>query len=69
MNELKPCPFCGKSDSLIVLDYTKICFDYTPNRYWVTCNRCGVTRSGGDDGDYFTKEEAIKAWNTRYKEE
>lgn len=53
--ELKECPFCGSSD---------ICTDRHLSRmdstFYPTCTNCGTVGKYGT-----TKEEAIKAWNTR----
>ena len=58
MNELKPCPFCNREAEITQCQY---------NDYYVTCKNCGCQL--GQDGvaynDFGTKEEAIKAWNTR----
>ena len=56
-NKLKPCPFCG--GKLLEMDR----FD---RGWFVTCYECpcrGVEGSGRG----FTREEAIKEWNTRYE--
>lgn len=55
--ELKPCPFCGKKDSVQWDDHNGI--------YYILCNAmkggCGST-SGG----YENKCETIELWNTRH---
>ena len=55
MTELKPCPFCGKTD-------TVHCF--TNPFCSVTC----VPSEGGCGGStslFFTEDEAVTAWNSR----
>ena len=53
MKELKPCPFCGSTDIWIMND----------PYFWCWCIGCGV-----ETLTYYTKEELIKAWNTRVEE-
>ena len=57
MAELKPCPFCGSE--IIEYDGT-----YVFGAWYVRCCRCGVNLP-----PFHTKEEAIKAWNTRTKKD
>ena len=68
--ELKPCPFCGKKDTLIIT------YDFSNHKTsrQVVCdwNRGGCGGSSGwreccDDND--RTKEAIEAWNTRYQED
>lgn len=56
MTELKPCPFCGKEAVLKKASFSDIVY--------VQCNnkRCAVFC--GTIGKN-TKEEAVRAWNTR----
>ena len=50
--EVKPCPFCGGMNLY-----------YAAGRFYsVECGDCG----GKVVGAYRTKEEAAKAWNTRF---
>lgn len=71
-NELKPCPFCGKTESLIVGtdeefgevgcgEYYQVCCsayqDFSTNRNDGGC--------GASSGYAFTREEAIEKWNRR----
>ena len=60
MDKLKPCPFCGKKARLGSLGGDK--------SNWLIWCKCGhaVSETGCGYGD--TKEEIIKAWNTRAKE-
>lgn len=55
-NKLKPCPFCGRENLIIIFD------DY--NNSAVFCNKCGA--EGPLKG---TEEGAIEAWNRRTEEE
>lgn len=53
MNDLKPCPFCGHTESTVRPVW----------KYWsVGCNNCAM---GGPVRD--TPEEAEDAWNERYQ--
>lgn len=56
--ELKPCPFCGRSTYLAVKEFEDA--DYVPSKYlaWVNCNNCFA--HGPEKG---TREAAIEAWN------
>ena len=51
--ELKPCPFCGEAD-------IRTDFDRREWTHYAVCYGC-FCRLEKD-----TKEEAIKAWNTRH---
>ena len=53
MDELKPCPFCGKRDMSI----------WCVVSFRVRCDWCGVK---GEKCS--TEQQAIKAWNTRVSE-
>lgn len=68
MSELKPCPFCGGEATLMCSGSSR----RTRRGWYPTClteNCPGVTEEqdeqGGTHFDYFTKAEAIAAWNTR----
>lgn len=52
-DELKPCPFCGKSLAFTNDDQTEI-------RYFVYCGHCSASTK-----NCRTVEEAIAQWNTR----
>ena len=55
-NELKPCPFCGRTDSLHIDRYQS-------NGCWwayVECTECLATGPVGK-----LKKDAIEAWNRR----
>lgn len=53
MGELKPCPFCGKTDTLRIVSFG---FE----RYGVECVGCQVKQ-----GQWHGLEVAIEAWNRR----
>lgn len=70
MNELRPCPFCGKRASLnLSKDGGKQYFDedgyvqYTDFIYLVSCEFC-FTKTG----NYARTADAIAAWNRRANE-
>ena len=54
--KLKPCPFCGGEANIMHMD------GYP---YWVYCEDCGVKVYGR----ILDKEESIRAWNRRAKDE
>ena len=64
-NELKPCPFCGKTDSLShdTLATGKERDEITNDEWSVECIRCHVGQHS-----IHTKDSAIKIWNTRSAE-
>ena len=55
MNELKPCPFCGKSKLT----------QFRDEKYGITilCTRCG-----GRIATHINHEEAVLRWNQRKSE-
>lgn len=57
MAELLPCPFCG----WIIELWTES--NRTLLKYWVECNNCDSIGPRKP-----TRQEAIKAWNTRTQE-
>ena len=58
MEELKPCHVCGATQGLYVLE------DYDSFEWYVFCDNCKTSVHS----EYaLTKEEAIKAWNTRWE--
>lgn len=71
MIELKPCPFCGETDTLVAINFNEM-YGYEKGedayhqdpRYTIVCSRmrggCGAT--GGYKKD---AELAIENWNTR----
>ena len=56
MSELKPCPFCGE-DGITKKIMSR-------ERWRVVCENCG-----GRTDDYLDRNDAIKAWNRRAKDE
>jgi Lar family restriction alleviation protein len=55
MNEVVPCPFCGKSHVTVVAGRQGV-----PAGFWVTCVTCL------SEGPWASTEaEAIVKWNTR----
>jgi len=54
--KLKPCPFCGSASIYISEKLHPL--------YIISCNGCEVQTD-----IHNPKEDAIKAWNTRAKEE
>ena len=67
MIDLKPCPFCGRKDKLIVHEIKHELDNIEISQYTVVCDASGDnTGCGGNCGyGHFTKEEAIEAWNRR----
>ena len=67
---LKPCPFCGKKDSVGIEDgYVYDDFDgyRETGDYFVRCRYCDLM-FGYDDklgGNFSTMEDAANAWNRR----
>ena len=60
MEELKPCPVCGATKGLYILE------DYHEFDWYVFCDNCKTSLSNENAQ---TKEDAIKYWNTRYERE
>jgi len=56
MDELKPCPFCGKRPKIGSLDGDE-------QNWAIWCPVCNISFETGINGN--TKEELIKKWNTR----
>ena len=65
--ELKPCPFCGRTDKLIIHEVSQRLDDTDIKQYAVVCNTSGDnTGCGANCGyEHFTKQDAIAAWNKR----
>lgn len=69
--ELKPCPFCGRTSPLEVTDSNKIdlltqsdyAFDDNPT-FAVVCNK-NKEGCGSSSGFWDTQKQAVIAWNTR----
>lgn len=59
MDELKPCPFCGDAEDLSIVRINDSA------QYWcIECESCDYNRY-----IFGTKQEVIKAWNTRPSED
>jgi len=65
--ELKPCPFCGRTDTLIIHEVSQRLDDTDIKQYTVICNTSGDNAGCGANCGYrhFTKQDAIAAWNKR----
>ena len=64
--ELKPCPFCGRVDKLIIDEIHHRLDDIVIRQYRICCSAAGDnTGCGASCGYQMTEEEAIKAWNRR----
>lgn len=72
MSELKPCPICGKTETLKISDCVaiedcdrfEICDKVTFKLIVCDYNKGGC---GTSSGYRPTKEQAIEAWNDRYE--
>ena len=58
MEQLKLCPFCGSTDTLLFHDTG--CPSETHGQYEVYCSSCGCSTKFFD-----APEEALEAWNRR----
>ena len=69
--ELKPCPFCGRTDTLIIHEVSQQLDDTDIKQYTVICNTSGDNAGCGANCGYrhFTKQAAIAAWNKRKEKE
>lgn len=65
--ELKPCPFCGRTNTLIIHEVIQQLDDTDIKQYTVICNTSGDNAGCGANCGYrhFTKQDAIAAWNKR----
>ena len=57
--ELKPCPFCGNIEPLVVVD------DETEMLFGVCCFKCEAAIKAV----FAERKEAVDAWNRRPKDE
>ena len=68
--ELKPCPFCGRVDKLIIDEVHQQRGDFVFRQYRVCCSAAGDnTGCGASCGYQMTEEEAIERWNRRANDE
>ena len=67
MEQLKPCPFCGRTNKLIIHEVRHLIDGTGIKQYTVVCNASGDNTGCGANCGYghFTKQEAIEAWNRR----
>ena len=56
--ELKPCPVCGATKGLYILE------DYHEFEWYAFCDNCKTSLCNENAQ---TKEDAIKYWNTRHQ--
>ena len=64
--DLKPCPFCGRTDKLVFYETVQEFDDCKIHQYTIYCDASGdKTGCGASCGYQRTKEEAIEAWNRR----
>lgn len=66
MEKLKPCPFCG-GEAYIAEYEPRLLRPVRNHPYSVWCNECELAFGWDCDygGIFDTKEEAVKAWNSR----
>lgn len=69
MDKLKPCPFCG-GEATIAQFEPRLHRPISNHPYAVYCPNCDLLFGWDTDygGEFDTVEEAIAAWNRRYKE-
>lgn len=66
MNNLEPCPFCGRTDKLIINEVRHQLDDIEIKQYQIVCSAAGDnTGCGGSCGFQRSVDEAITAWNRR----
>lgn len=58
MEDLKPCPFCGHTDSL------QVSWVHSESFKQVICSALS-DGCGASSGGYESEDEAVKIWNTR----
>lgn len=66
MTELKPCPFCGRNNGLLISSIHHRLDDIVYDQWSVFCDASGgKTGCGAMCGYHDTKTQAIEAWNRR----
>lgn len=69
MDELKPCPFCGKEVAVVDLGH-KLYRPSCNHPYCVFCADCDLLFGYDVDygGTFDTEQEAAEAWNVRFSD-
>ena len=63
-NKLEPCPFCGKTNYLIMLEASHKLGDIILKQYTVVCDASGDKLGcGASCGFKHSEQEAVEAWN------
>ena len=66
---LKPCPFCGRSDTLVIGSFqVGLQTQYTGVRCVIDRGGCGASGGTGYADDWqrvATEADAVRAWNRR----
>lgn len=55
VKNLKPCPFCGDTDIVIIEELTGGLY----KRFFTECEKCGARSGNGD------RQEVVERWNRR----
>ena len=66
MNELKPCPFCSKTESVRIKIYPFDGRTREADTYSVVCDHIHGG-CGSESGHYYSPDSAVKYWNMRSK--
>lgn len=73
MNELKPCPFCGGEKIVLISCFDEACVrcmeecENCQERVYAYCCSTQQKGCGASSGYFKLKEEALKRWNRRNK--
>ena len=71
MNELKPCPFCGRHGTVNVFDRNEMEGvrkgeeGYNAHAFYTVCCNTVEGGCGACGGYYYDKNQTIRAWNRR----